>query len=220
MNNHRFKKGTERLRGMRLAETQKLEMLARLREYASQHAVTVTAPDASTTSPFWSKIAGFFKSPYGYALAGFALLFALGGVSYAAEGALPGDLLYLVKVNVNEPLREATLVTQSAKDQWEAQKLDRRLKEVEELAAQGRLDDRHVAEAEKRIDKQFERAEAKQGPAKAEEKVDKTIREHKAILENIKKPDDAKHNEKIERIEKKLEEKSQRKDSGKGKKQD
>src|SRR3989344_3616455 len=43
-----------------------------------------------------------------------------GGVSFAAEGSLPGDALYPVKVSVNEEVRGAITVGAEAKAEWEA----------------------------------------------------------------------------------------------------
>lgn len=61
------------------------------------------------------------------------------GTSYAAEKALPGDALYFVKVNVNEPIVGALTVSTEHKAQWNVALAERRLEEVEALAAEGRL---------------------------------------------------------------------------------
>lgn len=66
-------------------------------------------------------------------------LFAGGGVSYAAEGALPGDALYGVKVSLNENVRGAFAVTPEGKAQWKARRVERRLEEAVALAAGGRM---------------------------------------------------------------------------------
>ena len=58
----------------------------------------------------------------------------VGGVSLAAEGALPGDLLYPVKVGVNEEVRAAVSFSAEAKTEWDARRLERRLEEAEKLA--------------------------------------------------------------------------------------
>src|SRR3989344_5060788 len=70
-----------------------------------------------------------------------AILIALGGgVSFAAEKALPGDALYPVKVNVTEQVRGFATLDARAKVEWEATLAERRLKEAEDLAAEGKLD--------------------------------------------------------------------------------
>lgn len=70
----------------------------------------------------------------------FALVLVIGvGTSYAAEGALPGDALYPVKVLFNEPLGEVFQRSDSAKAEWESRLVSRRLEEAEALLAKGEL---------------------------------------------------------------------------------
>jgi hypothetical protein len=61
------------------------------------------------------------------------------GTSYAAEGALPGNLLYPVKIHVNESVRGALAVGSEAKAQWNIARTARRLAEAETLAQQNNL---------------------------------------------------------------------------------
>lgn len=68
------------------------------------------------------------------------------GISYAAEGALPGDLLYAVKTHVNEPVRGAFAVSPSAKTAWAMRVAGERIKEATMLAAEGRLNSGHQQE--------------------------------------------------------------------------
>jgi len=71
-----------------------------------------------------------------------ALILALGGSGTvaAAEGALPGDTLYPVKVSIVEPLRGLANVSTEAEAEWEIRLAERRLDEAITLAARGRLD--------------------------------------------------------------------------------
>jgi hypothetical protein len=69
------------------------------------------------------------------------LMVSMGGVSYAAEGALPGDLLYPVKVKVNEPIEVALAPSPVAKAQVAVQHAEERIRETEVLAAKGALND-------------------------------------------------------------------------------
>lgn len=70
-------------------------------------------------------------------------LLASGGISFAAEKALPGEPLYSVKRNVNEPMREVVAFTPQAKANWAVEQMRRRIAEAEELSLQGRLSDDH-----------------------------------------------------------------------------
>lgn len=64
-----------------------------------------------------------------------------GGASVLAERALPGDSLYAIKVNVNEPIREFTTVGGEAKAKLAVETTERRLQEATVLSAQGKLDE-------------------------------------------------------------------------------
>lgn len=63
------------------------------------------------------------------------------GVSYAAEGALPGDALYTVKTVVNEPVRVALAANAEVKAEVQMEIAERRIEEAAVLSAEGRLDD-------------------------------------------------------------------------------
>ncbi len=81
-----------------------------------------------------------FFSPRAVALALVVALFASSaGISYAAENALPGDVLYGIKVNVNEPLQGALNTSSSGKAAWAIRVAGERVKEAAALAASGRL---------------------------------------------------------------------------------
>ncbi len=68
------------------------------------------------------------------------LVLAIGiGTSYAAEGALPGDPLYGIKIHLNESVQGAFAVSDQAHASWDASLVDKRLVEAETLAVQGRL---------------------------------------------------------------------------------
>ena len=61
------------------------------------------------------------------------------GTSFAAQGALPGDMLYPVKTEVNENIRTAFTFGADAKANLQADLLEERLEEAQALHAQGRL---------------------------------------------------------------------------------
>lgn len=63
------------------------------------------------------------------------------GISFAAENALPGDVLYNVKTGVNEPLRVALATDAEAKAEVQMEIAERRIEEATYLSAEGRLDD-------------------------------------------------------------------------------
>ena len=58
------------------------------------------------------------------------LLIVGGSTSYAAEGTVPGDLLYPVKINVNESVFSALSFSAVSKAKWAVEKVGRRLAEA------------------------------------------------------------------------------------------
>lgn len=82
------------------------------------------------------------------------------GVSLAAEGAVPGDAIYALKVNVNEPLYSLVAVTPAAKAAVATSRAERRLEEAEVLAARGSLDEEAVADLSERFHDSAEEASA------------------------------------------------------------
>lgn len=73
-------------------------------------------------------------------------IFMSGSVSYAAEGAIPGDILYPVKIHVNENVESAFAVSSESEAELEAEFAERRLVEAEVLRAESRLDEKTKAE--------------------------------------------------------------------------
>ncbi len=67
------------------------------------------------------------------------ILFSGAGVSFAAESALPGDALYPIKVDVNEPVVAAFSVSSESKTLWNAERAERRLEEAAKLAFDNKL---------------------------------------------------------------------------------
>ncbi len=71
--------------------------------------------------------------------AGAFALFLIVGVPALAENAIPGDILYPVKVNVTEELRSSLSTNSYEKVVWETTRLERRVSEARLLAQAGKL---------------------------------------------------------------------------------
>lgn len=69
-----------------------------------------------------------------------AVLFISGGLLAKAETALPGDVLYSLKLNINEEVRDIAALTPEAKARLAIDVTERRLQEAAALSAQGRFD--------------------------------------------------------------------------------
>lgn len=160
-----MKQFKERAQEVRLSENEKRTMrsvLVALTE--SQPAKEKTAPGGITSGlasfRLWRTAPRLKASArpeaslrLSYVAAALLLLFlAGGGISYAAEGSLPGDILYPVKIHVNEQMRTNLIFSPKAKAGWEAERAGRRLAEAEELAAAGRL----TAETKTELETDFE----------------------------------------------------------------
>lgn len=134
-----LKKETEHIR---LSEVE----LSRMRD--ALHAAMEYAP-ARTMQRDASK-KGLFPKVLAIALSG--ALLAGGSVAYAAEGALPGDSLYSVKVGVNEKVFAAVAVSPEAKVEWHERATERRIEELAKLAYAERLTPEVAQELEVRIE--------------------------------------------------------------------
>lgn len=123
-------------RRMSLTDSEREKMREVLREYTAMRPVraNVGGGSAHTSSPFV-----YLQRPVAYALIIALLVTSGAATSYAAESALPGDALYAVKINVNEEVRAALLVSTEAKAEWEARRAERRLEEATVLASRGAL---------------------------------------------------------------------------------
>jgi len=95
-----------------------------------------SAPEV--VSPAWNIERFFALRPVAASLI-VAFFVSTAGVSYAAEGALPGDALYPIKTHVNEAVAGALAVSAPAKAAWAMNVAGARIKEAATLAAQGRL---------------------------------------------------------------------------------
>ncbi|MFZ2556059.1 MAG: DUF5667 domain-containing protein [Minisyncoccia bacterium] len=121
---------------IRLSEKERAYMSRVVHEYAAMKPLPVARYESVSIE--WFSLS-WIKQPIAAAL---ALVFIFtGGVSYAAESALPGDALYSVKTNVNESVKVAFATSAEAKANVQIELAERRIAEASALAAEDRLDD-------------------------------------------------------------------------------
>lgn len=140
MHHDEFEKGIRDLKGIHLSATERAVLFDRIK-------------GGARPSPYvrveWFML---IHRRFARALAAFLILFLGGGTTmYAAQGALPGDPLYGVKISVNELILSALARTPEARARLESALAVRRLHEAEALAAQNELSAERRALLEERF---------------------------------------------------------------------
>lgn len=120
-----------------------------IQEYVAMKPIRARTPSIISKFPTLNWV--FLFRPVAAVLVG-ALFVSTASVSYAAEGALPGDILYTIKTRVNEPLKGALAFSAPAKQAWAMSVAGERIKEATTLAANGQLD----AQTERQLQASFE----------------------------------------------------------------
>ena len=127
-----------------------------------------------------------------------AIIIALllgGGTSFAAENALPGDVLYPIKVNINEKAQELVAISSEADAKVQAKLAERRLEEAEKLAANGKLNAETSANLSARFEKHSKNSKEHQDNIKDEKNTETvasinsdnevSLEMHQKLLEDI-----------------------------------
>ncbi|MFZ2484592.1 MAG: hypothetical protein WAX80_03720 [Minisyncoccia bacterium] len=144
MNDKQFKKGIDELKKIRMTDGEKSRMLK------SVFSVPIESPYVKKISTF-----AFIYSHHAQMALAACLVVAisLGGVTYASDKALPGDILYSIKTGIVEPALDVVNQSPEKKIVWEEEKVERRIVEAEMLAENDELDDERSEELEKKIEK-------------------------------------------------------------------
>lgn len=133
---------------IRMRAGEKRALRERLVSYMEYHPVRVPLADAmkapeGVSSPLLSEsfVTFRFSSWQFRTFAGVFMLFLMVGVPAYAEYAMPGDILYPMKVRVNEEVK-ATLTWDAAeKIAWQGERVERRIAEARLLLKEGKLTD-------------------------------------------------------------------------------
>ena len=115
-----------------------------------------------------------------------------GGVAYAAEGTMPGDTLYPVKVHVTEPLVDRALALHpERRARWNHRRLQRRLEEAAHLTSGDTLDTTKREFLEKRIDRRIQKLQShiermpEERRAALEQDIEFVLEKHEAFFEQL-----------------------------------
>ncbi|TSC68852.1 MAG: Uncharacterized protein G01um101456_462 [Parcubacteria group bacterium Gr01-1014_56] len=101
-----------------------------------------------------------FSMRYSMALVAVVVVLVGSTTAYAAQGSLPGGLLYPIKIYVNENVEGALAISNEAKASFHTTVAQERLKEAEALASEGRLDAASAAQIESSFDTHVAQADA------------------------------------------------------------
>ena len=172
MNNNKIKKFAEKANEIHLKPEERIfiknNIESVIKSFPSRDMDDV---DLYRTSIF----SGFFGIKLNAAsLAVLLVIFILAGgsVTMAAEKSLPGDLLYPIKIHINESAKSLTAVSPEAKGKFEIEKLEQRLKEAEILSNRGELDPKSRAILEKRLDVEINNAKSRISNLEADSKIE------------------------------------------------
>lgn len=119
---------------------------------AEKRALRLRLAEILSAPPVRSPYQRFFAPHFAVAYSLLAILIVGSGTAAAAQGSLPGDVLYPIKIHVNESVETALAITPRAKVEVNATIAKRRVEEVQALAAQGTLDAEIAAQVEQNFD--------------------------------------------------------------------
>ncbi len=123
-----------------LTEAEREKMRALLREYATMKPVREPVAPLPVHATFFDAWVAYVRRPIGIVVVAVLILaLSSSGVAYAAEGTLPGDILYPIKVNVIEPVQLALAVSPEAKAALQMTFAGYRIDEAALLANDGKL---------------------------------------------------------------------------------
>lgn len=138
---------------IRLRAAEKRALRERVVAYMEYHPMRVPLADAGAApqgapAPIASEpfVMMRFSSWQFRAFMGTFAIFFIVGLPLLAERAAPGDVLYLMKVNVNEEVLASLTWDSAEKIAWEAERVERRVEEARLLAHEGKLTEKTEAQ--------------------------------------------------------------------------
>jgi hypothetical protein len=192
MKDVRFNKAIKDIKKISLSKDEKSRIHDALKWYAEVN--------ASIRSPYsvfsWTHRV---NKKLSFVVAGLLImLIASGSTVYASQNALPGDVLYPIKVDVVEPLAVALAINTEARQRVQVSQVEERLKEAEALAVQGRLTASTSDEIKNVVQHDIESLKGKLSKQNQED-LSVRVSAHSDILRSIK--DHSDNNEEKHQIE-------------------
>lgn len=146
-----MKKGIEHIQNVQLSSQEKEGIFARIDTHMKANPLKDLPRPVGVFNNFFVQLRSY---KYAYSLIIIlGVMFAGVGVIDASEKALPGDLFYLIKINVTEKVKSAIAFTSEAKARFEEEKIINRLDEARALAQKGELKNGKRDRLEKEVEK-------------------------------------------------------------------
>ena len=167
----------KKLESLKLSGSSRTRIKDELVEYAQFHSVKEGVRVGQTGRSIEQVPSGTSLFLRKYTYMPFAILLAVlvtGGTSFAAQGAVPGDFLYPVKTEVNEPVRSAFAIGANAEAELQAKLVAERIEEAEELEAEGQLEGEAAATLSADIQSHVTKAERAMTNSNAEVRTQTT----------------------------------------------
>ena len=137
----KFKYGIEALRKVKMSDGEKSLILKKILD--RKETLSIKTPYISWSAVFmWVKSNGSFVA----IVAAVTVILTGNGIAKAAEGSLPGDILYPIKTGIIEPARVALAATIVARAEVQTNIATTRLQEAEQLAVHNKLSEQSASQ--------------------------------------------------------------------------
>ncbi|HPS21561.1 MAG TPA: hypothetical protein PLO44_02020 [Candidatus Paceibacterota bacterium] len=179
-----------KIRNEKMTENEKAAIWFRVETFAKNNPV---GSSKLVKYPYFSAH-HFFTAGKVFATSILLVVFGFGGLSYSSASSLPGDLLYSIKINVNEKIEEKLTFTPEKKINLRKKRIETRLTEVESLIKENKVTKKNREIVEKNIKVEKEKIESElkqiqeQNPeiavaAKAE--IENSIKDHQEKIDSL-----------------------------------
>lgn len=138
---------------VRMSAAEKHALRERLVTYMEYHPMPHGASESQAAAPR-AGVVSYFHMVSVRTLArfaGVAMVALLVAVPFTAEYAVPGDVLYPVKIRFNEEVLSTLTLTPYEKVEWETKRLERRIAEARLLASEGKLTPEAQADVQRAV---------------------------------------------------------------------
>lgn len=189
-----MKKEFKQLKTIKLSESEKMELFGRISKNIASNANGVTFK-----YPIKSPFMEFFSFSHRYvkiAVLATVVLLAGSATTFASLRALPGDLLYGVKVGIVEKAQGFLKITPESRLEDNSTKIEIRVHELETLIKRGKLTEEKAKNIEKNINKNLDAIDSdireiknknrESDKKEVEAKIDLNINEEVEKIQRIK----------------------------------